>query len=148
MDSWKNADSKKESIRSRLSGISPRKWIVWLLLGLLLAVAALPVSHKKQKDEGILFSETETADVQKTELEEKLEALLENVEGVRKVQVMIMTDEKKDSQGFYDSGGVKVTGVLISAEGGDNSVVVRDIQQAVMALFQVEAHKIKVMKMK
>lgn len=41
-----------------------------------------------------------------------------------------------------------VRGVLIVAEGGDNSVVVQEIQEAVMALFGVDAHKIKVMKMK
>ena len=41
-----------------------------------------------------------------------------------------------------------VRGVLIVAEGGDNPVVVQEIQEAVMALFGVDAHKIKVMKMK
>lgn len=41
-----------------------------------------------------------------------------------------------------------VRGVLIVAEGGDNPVVVQEIQEAVMALFHVDAHKIKVMKMK
>ncbi len=32
--------------------------------------------------------------MQKSHLEEKLEAFLENTEGVGKVQVMLMTDEK------------------------------------------------------
>ena len=41
-----------------------------------------------------------------------------------------------------------VRGVLIVVEGGDNPVVVQEIQEAVMALFGVDAHKIKVMKMK
>jgi len=41
-----------------------------------------------------------------------------------------------------------VTGVLIAAEGADNSVVSRNIVEGVMALFQLDAHKIKVMKMK
>ena len=41
-----------------------------------------------------------------------------------------------------------VRGVLIVAEGGDNPVVIQEIQEAVMALFGVDAHKIKVMKMK
>ena len=40
-----------------------------------------------------------------------------------------------------------VRGVLIVAEGGDNPVVVQEIQEAVMALFGVDAHKRKVMKM-
>ena len=40
-----------------------------------------------------------------------------------------------------------MTGVLVVAQGGDNPVVIKDIQEAVQVLFQVEAHKIKVMKM-
>ena len=40
-----------------------------------------------------------------------------------------------------------ITGVLIAAQGADDPVTVREIQQAVMALFQVEAHRIKVIKM-
>lgn len=42
----------------------------------------------------------------------------------------------------------EIRGVLVVAEGGDDPVVVQQIQEAVMALFRVEAHKIKVMKMK
>lgn len=41
-----------------------------------------------------------------------------------------------------------VEGVVIVAEGGDNSVVVSNISEAVKALFGIEAHKIKVMKLK
>ena len=41
----------------------------------------------------------------------------------------------------------KVEGVIVIAEGGGNSVVVQNVTEAIMALFGVEAHKIKVMKM-
>ncbi len=41
----------------------------------------------------------------------------------------------------------EIAGVLIVAQGGDNIVLVQEITEAVMALFGVEAHKIKVMKM-
>ena len=40
-----------------------------------------------------------------------------------------------------------VEGVFVVAEGGGNSTVVSNISDAVMALFQVDAHKIKVVKM-
>lgn len=40
-----------------------------------------------------------------------------------------------------------ITGVLVLAEGGDNAVVEKNIVDAVKALFGLEAHKIKVMKM-
>ena len=101
-----------------------------MLIGVLLTVAAMPVSSKQQKKNT------------------KLEAFLENTEGVGKVQVILMTDEKKDRQSFYNSETIQVTGVLISAEGGGNPVVVQNIQEAVMALFQVDAHRIRIMKMK
>ena len=40
----------------------------------------------------------------------------------------------------------EVEGVLVIAEGGDNAVVVKNLTEAVQALFGVEAHKIKIMK--
>jgi len=41
----------------------------------------------------------------------------------------------------------EILGVLVIAQGADDSLVVTEITEAVMALFGVEAHKIKVMKM-
>lgn len=41
----------------------------------------------------------------------------------------------------------EITGVLVVAQGAKNPVIVTEITEAVMALFGVEAHKIKVMKM-
>ena len=41
----------------------------------------------------------------------------------------------------------KVEGVLVVAKGGDDPKVISDISDTVMALFRVEAHKIKVVKM-
>ena len=101
----------------------------------------MPVSSKQQKKN---TAGEQSEDMQKNVLEEKLEA----TEGVGKVQVILMTDEKKDRQSFYNSETIQVTGVLISAEGGGNPVVVQNIQEAVMALFQVDAHRIRIMKMK
>lgn len=156
MNLWKSGDLKKENIISRLRSMGPGQWIILLLLGLLLAVAAMPVSDQTHQDQTqkSLFSdtvggkETGTIQVEKSRLEEKLEALLESVEGVGKVQVIVMSDENNETQAFSRSNAVQVTGVLVSAEGGGDPVVVKNIQEAVMSLFQLEAHKIKVMKMK
>lgn len=41
-----------------------------------------------------------------------------------------------------------VGGVCVIAQGGDNAVVAKNISEAVQALFPIEIHKIKVMKMK
>ena len=42
----------------------------------------------------------------------------------------------------------QIRGVLVIAQGGGNPEIVQQIQEAVEALFHLEAHKIKVMKMK
>ena len=73
---------------------------------------------------------------------------MSQVEGVGEVKVILMNGEDENSQGFYNSGKEKVTGVLIAAQGADNSVVSRNIVEAVMALFEVEAHRIRIMTMK
>ena len=40
----------------------------------------------------------------------------------------------------------EIEGVVVIADGGDDAVVIRNITEAVQALFGVEAHKIKIMK--
>ena len=44
--------------------------------------------------------------------------------------------------------GVEVAGVSVVAEGGDNEVVQKNIGEVIQALFGIEEHKIKVVKMK
>lgn len=113
-------------------------------------MVAVPVPEKEEEERkaSVDYGINSQTEVGKTELEEKLESILESVEGVGKVQVLLMAEEEKDSMGFTQGNQVKVSGVLIAAEGADDFVTVQNIQEAVMALFQVEAHKIKVMKMK
>ena len=130
--------------------------MILLLLGLLLMVIALPVSDKKTNtsqntvlQNGIFAGgDSNETDAERSVLEGKLEDLLSQVEGVGKVRVVLMTGEAEDGKSFYSSGKEKVTGVLIAAQGADNSVVSRNSVEGVMALFQVEAHKIKIVKMK
>ena len=40
----------------------------------------------------------------------------------------------------------EIEGMVIAADGGDDPVVVKNLTEAVQALFGVEAHKIKIMK--
>ena len=130
--------------------------MILLLLGLLLMVIALLVSDKKTNtsqntvlQNGIFAGgDSNETDAERSVLEGKLEDLLSQVEGVGKVRVVLMTGEAEDGKSFYSSGKEKVTGVLIAAQGADNSVVSRNIVEGVMALFQIEAHKIKIVKMK
>ena len=112
-----------------------------LLLGILLLVAGLPVTQKSNKS-------INTQAAEKTRLESRLEELLSNVEGVGKVEVIIMTGEERNTDSFSISSKNEVTGVLVAAQGAGSAVTVQNIQQAIMALFQIDAHKIRVMKMK
>ena len=76
-----------------------------------------------------------------------MEEMLSQVEGVGQVRVMLSLAEGESVNLYGEESTPKVEGVLIVAEGAGNSVAERNIQQAVMALFPVEAHKIKIMKM-
>lgn len=141
MDSEKSADWKKNSIRSRLLAMGWKEWGILLLLGIILLVAGLPVSEKTSKA-------TQVQGAEKTRLESRLEELLSSVEGVGKVEVIIMTADDGKEDSFSMNSQAAVTGVLISAEGAGSAVTVQNIQQAIMALFQIDAHKIRIMKMK
>lgn len=146
MHSGRNLRSEKKSIRSLLGGIGKQQWILLLLLGLLLTVAAMPVSRRTNETTTVQKNILDTgSQVEKSQVEQKLADLLESVEGVGKVKVMVMTGGNKS---LYLSEETEITGVLIAAEGAGDPVTVQNIQQAVMALFQVDAHKIKIMKMK
>lgn len=144
---------------------------VLLLVGLLLLVIALPT---RQENENTITEEnTQETDQSlqeqdwQTKMEERLVEVLEQVQGVGKAEVFLTCEgtqekvvEKDETETVYerDSRGnqtpyvsaeiyPQVTGVLVVAQGGDNPVVIQNIQEAVQVLFQVEAHKIKVMKM-
>lgn len=144
-----HAGSGKETIRSMLHSMGRTQWIVLLLLGLLLAVAAMPVSRNSKEEASSVWTDRNRyEEVGKSALEEKLEALLSSMEGVGEVQVMLMTGTAGNNRDLYGSQEMEVTGVLIAAQGADNPVTVQNIQKAVMALFQIEAHKISIMKMK
>ena len=136
-----------------------QQWLVLLLLGLLLLVMAIPTKTVKEQasSKSVENKDTYTASgtasqvmPEKAALEQQLEGLLLQVEGIGEVRVMLMLKESSDNITSFStqSPAVSIQGVLIVAQGGDDPVVVRNIQEAVMALFQVEAHKIKVMKMK
>jgi stage III sporulation protein AG len=108
------------------------------------------------------------------QLEEELAELLSQMDGVGKVQVMLTLKDsgadvldknvKRDGDAsetdtvvYSKSDGEEpyvtnrftpdVDGVFIVAEGGGNAVIVSNISDAVMALFGIEAHKIKIVKM-
>lgn len=154
--------------------------LILVLLGLLLAVIAIPVDKKSPEKSSAEQSPTaEEADEweedYESRMEQKLEELLEQVEGMGRVRVMLTfegTGEKKvekdesvsadsrQEETVYEELGSsertpyvtsqtnpKVEGVLVIAEGGGSSRLRQEILEAAQALFGIDAHKIKIMKM-
>ena len=65
-------------------------------------------------------------------------------------ETTVYEENENGSQTPYISSETypEIRGVLVVAKGGGDPVIVQQIQEAVMALFHVDAHKIKVLKMK
>ena len=183
--------------------IKKSDWIVLALTGVLILILAMPTGEKQTtvNEQEQIQTETEPTlaeavpeweeEAYTTYLEERLEEVLGEMEGVGKVKVMITFSDSGESiveKDYTDSsntvtendssGGTRTTteqenstntvyvengeetypyigkevlptikGVVVVAEGGGNPTVVSDISDAVMALFPVEAHRIKVVKM-
>ena len=116
----------RDSLDARWLKLLPKKnqWWIVLLIGILLIVVATPTKTSTKMP---------TEQTQGTELEERLEGLLESMTNVGKVQVMITSQKNGD-----------VEGIVVLADGAKDPVVVRNITDVVQALFRVDAHKIKV----
>lgn len=110
----------------------PKKntWMILLLVGILLVVIAIPTKTETKKNTLSIYDDSE---LNETDMEKRLENLLQQMEGVGKVHTMITY--RDDEQ---------VEGIVIIADGGGDAVVVRNITEVVRALFDVDAHKIKV----
>lgn len=145
-----------------------RQIVAVFLTGLLLLVISLPVKENPDgEDRGTAEQKEVKEDAYEEELENKLEQALGEMEGVGDVEVMMTFSassekvvEKDEKSTVYErpaSGGetpyivrevfAKPSGILVVAEGGGNPVTDKNIREAVQALFGIEAHKIKIMKM-
>ncbi|NLL00276.1 MAG: stage III sporulation protein AG [Clostridiales bacterium] len=61
---------------------------------------------------------------------------------------VLVTNEDGNSQPYIlQEKEPEVEGILIIAEGGDNVLIIKDIMEAAEVLFNIPAHKVKVMKM-
>ena len=107
-----------------------KQWWILLLVGVLLMVIAIPTEKDTKQN---LVLDKNQRNSESTELEKRLEDLLENMQKVGNVRVMITEQRNGD-----------IEGIVVLAEGGDNAVIVRQITEVVQALFAIDAHKIKV----
>ena len=204
-------EDRMEAVRGLAGKIKEKYWppgkdqlLILVLVGLLLAVIAIPVEKKGTEDgisgetgmdSGMMGNSSASgnssvndnlgsdmsggeplSDLEKYEIqtEQKLEELLSTMDGAGQVRVMLTWEGSSERQvekdrisnvdsveeeTIYqenDSGkypyvvswtNPKVTGVLVIAEGGGNTKVKAEILEAVQALFGIEPHKIKIMKM-
>ena len=103
--------------------INKQQILICLCIGILLIVIAVPTK------------ETSPAAKQGNDLETRLEQILSQIEEIGEVHVMITVDEDE-----------QVQGIAVSAQAGDRAVVAKEIVEVVQALFDIETHKIKVIK--
>lgn len=185
-------------------------WAVIGLAGILLLVIAMPLETKENEQSSgknqrtsdsmetgetgntkQMAAEEDVEDAYVNQLEERLEAVLGQMDGVGAVKVMITVSDsgeaviEKDrvsestiTSEIDSTGGNRsvseisgeeatvyvetgeetypyiqkekvptVEGVVVVAEGGDNSRVIANISESVKALLPVEVHRIKVVKM-
>ena len=120
----------------KLKGMGADKLVICLLIGVFLLVICIPTSSKKGSDrEGIKEETQVTTEIDP--LEERLKGMLEQIQGVGKVEVMITVT----------GDGTQVEGVAVVAQGADTPQVRQEIMETAQALFPIAAHKIKVCKM-
>ena len=139
-------------------------FLVILLLGVLLLVAAWPVEKKSRStgtgtkssmtDSALSFLDyggsTTTEDTRETyvvSLEHSLEELLSTMEGVGENKVMITLKPSTRNTYYSSASTMEIEGVVVCAKGAANGKVAKNISEVIQALFGLEAHKIKIAKM-
>jgi stage III sporulation protein AG len=106
--------------------------VILLLIGILLVVIALPTSSNQENS-----IKSDSREWTTTEMESRLEKILEQMRGVGEVCVMITYQEE-----------AKVEGVVVVADGAKQPIIVQKITEVVRALFDVDSHNIKVIESK
>lgn len=168
-DIWKRLQMVKKPMNKK------EQLLLVLLVGVLLALLSAPTKKEKQEQEKEQVQETTNPNICKVdEMEKRLEKILCKVEGAGNLSVMItyastsekivekdkivrenLTEEETvymDGEGsekipyVYMEKYPKVEGVVVVCEGADSAIVVRNLTEAVLALFDVDTHKIKIMK--
>lgn len=202
----KKKKSNVTDVRTLIQKIGLHNLIILLMVGVLLFLFTFPNSSrtKEKKIPSVATSDTplkanpmySEADSESEEyvkqIEERLQKILEKVEGIGKVEVMITLSSSKELVTLKDApytqetvnendgeGGSRVTsksskedtsvmsstqeggtspyivkelepiveGVVVSAQGGADAMVQKDIIEAAEVLFNIPIHKVKVLRM-
>ncbi len=154
-----DAEEKKKSLPLiRLQDIGLPKLLLVVVAGVALLVLSLPSDYwsggdtsgqgNRQSNSGKTDTSVTAMELYTDKKEEQLEKILEKVEGIGQVEVMITLDSAEETNRLMENTRTqKVEGVLVVAEGAGNAQTDAEIIRAVQALFSLESHKIKVMKM-
>lgn len=151
----------KEEIKALLE---KKRWkgkdlmIAIVIIGVLIAVLFIPTGERKGNsfmDIQPTVNETASMDTSleyEEELEMRLETILSQMEGVGAVEVMITlkpSSKTQDKSFTYTAQNTypEVEGVFVVSQGGDDSSVKLAITEAIQALFGIDVHKIKIVKM-
>ena len=167
-----------ERLKTWKKKLTKENMAIMALLGILLMVIAIPVKKTEtQKDQTAAPENKSIASgTQETEeegnpggyageLEERLESLLATMDTTKETDStggsrdVINSRQEETTVYVTDSAGNKtpyvskirepsIEGVTVVAQGGGNAVIQKNITEVIQALFGIEAHKIKVVKMK
>lgn len=146
------------------------------MLLVVIAIPAGKHNVKKEKKSNHIESLEYTNATYQTSLETQLEQVLRKVEGVGDVTVMltlksstekiiekdisqrentreqttVYEENNSGEQSPYVSKEItpEIAGVVVIAQGGGSAVTIQNITEAIQALFNVDTHKIKIMKLK
>ena len=151
---------KWEALRKKYWPPGKDQFLIMALCGLLLAVIAVPVDSGKEKgtqeNNGQKTEIPQETDSYEEQMEKKLEDLLSRVEGVGQVRVMLTFEgsgERKvekdkqvgtggtEEETVYEESGSSSRRPYVTSESKE------EIIGAAQALFGIEPHKIKIMKM-
>lgn len=135
----------RDWIGKRMKNRNGTDFIIMILIGVLVLIVAVPTgtsrqTQRAQKEEEDAQEAQAMQQTYKSCMERELTELLETMEGVGKCRVMLTVEEGS-------TAGPRVASAVVVAQGGGNAGVVSNISRAVMSLFQLEAHKITVVKM-
>lgn len=143
----------------RLQDIGLPKLVLVVVAGIALLVFSLPSAWTggfggrsgRDTGSGAVNGSTEAVTAMEAytdKKEEQLEKILEKVQGIGQVDVMITLDSAEEKNKLLENTRVqKVEGVLVVAQGAGEAQMDAEIIRAVQALFSLEPHKIRVMKM-
>ena len=148
-----------EEIKKFIQKMGLLRLMLVIVCGVLLLFLSYP-GHEAEPDiqsansTSVQTAETVTLEDYKRAREEELEQLLQKVEGVGQVEaneektVLVENSDRDSSPYIVQEREPEIEGVVIVCQGGYDSVIKREITDAVSALFSIESHKIKIMKSK